>query len=186
MGQRFKAEQLTEMIRTLVRAEIKEVVTQTINEVLSERYLKRLAESVVSSRPRGVADLDIQGDDEEPDEETPHALENNILAPGEENPVFKKVPDDDHVRQVDEGEKRNEMLSLFFEGTRPLKEIEANAPTAEELASRLPKALQEQTDVWKRMVKGMEESAERKRPIVTQEAEEARLKRLRESLNRKP
>ncbi len=187
MAQRFKATDLKEMIRTLVREEIREVVVATINEVLTERYLRKLAESAVSARPRGVSDLDIQGDDEEPDEETPGPLSNSILGVGQDDPVFKKVPKDDAVHQFHEGMDRNQMLSLFFQGTRPLKEIEANAPTAEELETpRMPKELSEQADVWNKMVKGMEKIAEGKRPVVSQEAEEARIKKMREELSRKP
>ncbi len=187
MAQRFKAEQLKEMIRTLVREEIREVVGETINEVLSERYLRKLAESAVSARPRGVSDLDIQGDEEEPDEDVPHALANSILGVGQEDPAFKKVPREDHVRQFHEGEERDEILGLFFEGTRPLAEREAGAPTAEELAApKLPRALAEQTDVWKRMVEGMEKVEQNKRPVTTPQSEEARIRKLREDLDRRP
>ncbi len=197
MAQRFKAEQLKEMIRTLVREEIREVVVATINEVLTERYLRKLAESVVSARPRGVSDLDIMGDEEEPDEETPGPLSNSILAPGQENPRFKKVPKDDGVRQFHEGMDRNSMISLFFEGTKPLKESEANAPTAEELEASvgLPsREMKETIGVWNRLDEGMTQAAlQRKQagvhgvaPVVDLAVEEKRLAAARAALDRKP
>jgi hypothetical protein len=58
----------------------------------------------------------------------------------------------------------------------------------------LPKPLQEQTSVWKRMNAGMEEMARQRKlaavhngvaPVTDLAAEEARLKKLRADLDRK-
>src|SRR5512147_488005 len=95
----YKANHLKAMIREVVREEIREVVSSVISEVLAEKFLRQLAESAVASRPRGVSDIAIQGDEEEPDEDIPGPLDNHILGVGQEDPVFKKVPKDDHVRQ---------------------------------------------------------------------------------------
>jgi hypothetical protein len=131
----FKADQLREFVRSVVRKEIKETVASAISEVLSERYLRKLAESAVGARPRGVADLSIMGDDEEPDEEVPHALANTIQGAGQEHPRFQKEPNGNHVRQHNEEFQHNPMLSLFFEGTKPLNVVEREAGMAAEADS---------------------------------------------------
>lgn len=186
MAQRFKASDLHEMIRRIVRQEMGSVMKEAINEALSDRFLKHLAENAVGARPRGVSDLSIMGDEEQKDEETPHPLRNTILGVGQEDPVFKKTPKPDHVRQPHEGKNRDEMLSLFFEGTRPLAERERESPTEDELnVPALPKPMAEQADIWKRMVQGMDRVAENKRPMSSPESEEARIKKMREELDRK-
>lgn len=121
MATRFKATDLKEMIRALVRQEIKEVVTETINEVLSDRYLKAIVEKKVGKlEERLEARLDalqeqripIQGDDPEP-EETPEVLDND------QEGIYTKSP----LKKEDV--ERNEMLSLFFEGTEPISARDA-------------------------------------------------------------
>lgn len=138
MAQRFKAEQLKEMIRVLVREEIRSVVKETINEVLSERYLQKLAE-VAASRPRGVGrTMHIADGDDQEDEGTPEILRNDS------DGIYTKHPmkhsdglEDDEPEQlapvsfVPEGMERNEMISLMFEGTRPINEIDAEVGVVE-------------------------------------------------------
>lgn len=183
----YKADHLKEMIRQVVREEIRGVIAQTINEVFAERYLRRIIESAAAARPRGVSNLHIQGDDEPGDEEVPRTLANTILGVGQENPVFKKVPKDDGVRQFNEGkDERNEMLSLFFEGTKPIPEDDGEGlPEGVAIPVEKPevKAL---TEVWTALATGMEADAARKKPQVDPAAEEARLKKLRESLDVRP
>lgn len=204
---KYNASQMRELIREVVRSEIKSVVAETISEVLSDRYLRHLAESAAAAQPRGVANLHIQGDDEEPDEEVPHALENSILGVGEENLVFKKEPKDDGVQQFHEGEKRNEMLSLFFEGTRPINELERDAgyaaaadddeegvtvpgmpPAPPPPARPAAPARRPMTEVWQTLA-GVKPTGDKPAaqaaplsPEAREQFEEARLKRLREQL----
>lgn len=178
MAQRFKSTDLKEMIRSLVRQEIKEVVAETINEVLSERYLRQLAESAVN-RPRGVGDtMHIQGDDaiEEP---PPHPLANSREWPFEKHPMKK----DDKVDE--EYEPSTDLDQLFFEGTKPLNEVEKDAPPAEEIETRLPKQLQEQTKVWTALA-GLKKN-QTSGPSAEDKVkyEEARIKRMREQLETK-
>jgi len=187
----YKAEHLKEMIRTVVREEMRSVVAGVISEVLSERYLKKLAESAVSSQPRGVNHLDIMGDDTEEDE-TPSILANNILGVGQENPVFKKTPKDKSVKQFSEDVERNEMLSLFFEGTKPITSSENAMPTPgdtddaeyeEQAPPREKPEVKRMTEVWRELA-GVNKPAPA--PVASPEAleklEDARLKRLREQL----
>jgi hypothetical protein len=140
MGKRFTSNDLKEMIRQLVREEVKDVVLETVNHVLAERYLRRLAESAVSAAPRGTNRLPIQGDDRvEGDDEAPQVLANTILGVGEEDPVFKKVPKDDGVRQHEEGYRREaDPSSIFFEGTVPITERDAQAGYEADLYEGLP------------------------------------------------
>lgn len=186
MATRFKSSDLQEMIRKIVRQEMKEVVAATINEVLSERYLKGLAESAVASRPRGVNNLHIQGDDVE-EEEVPHTLANTILGVGQENPVFKKVPKDDGVRQFKEGVDRNEILNLFFEGTKPLKQQEEAVEEGISIDMENP-VVAEAASKWSDLVKQADQLSEARKPIQAPKdpaAEEARIKRMREQLDAK-
>jgi hypothetical protein len=113
MAQRFKANDLKEMIRTIVKQEIRQVVVETINEVLSDRYLRRLAETVAVSRPRGVASLEQMG---EPalEEDPPRALEQEDEWP------YRKHP----LKHDDEIDESSDPMVMFFEGTKPLDQVE--------------------------------------------------------------
>jgi hypothetical protein len=192
MAQRFKAADLKEMIRTIVRQEIKEVVAQTVNEILAERYLRQLAENVAAvARPRGVASLEQMGDDaiEEP---PPHPLANSREWPFEKHPSkhddsIDDPNNDDKDYDVDYRKKGDDPMSIFFEGTKPLSEIESNAPSEDDLASTvgpapLPKNLNEQKRVWTTLA-GVKDV---KKPTIDADEkvrfEEARLKRMREQL----
>jgi hypothetical protein len=189
----YKAEHLKEMIRTVVREEMRSVVAGVISEVLSDRYLKKLAESAVSSQPRGVNRLDIMGDETE-EEETPSVLANNILGVGQENPVFKKVQKEKGVKQFSEDVERNEMLSLFFEGTKPITASENSMPTpgdtdedyGNEAVAQIPvekKEVKRMTEVWRQLA-GVNKPppAPVASPAELEKLEEARLKRLRDQL----
>jgi len=185
----YKASHLKEMIRQVVREEIKGVVSEVIAEVLSERYLRRLAESVVTAAPRGVSDLHIQGD-EEHEEETPEVLANSILGVGQRHPMFHKDSSKTKVRQH-EGkrlrtpEQPDDMMSRFFEGTRPLKEIEEDHAEGVPLPSS--EEGQEVVSRWGEVAAAANRLAEEKKPVKVTDlaAEEARLKQIRESLDRK-
>jgi hypothetical protein len=188
MAQRFKATDLKEMIRSIVREEIKDVVGRTINEVLSERYLRQLAESI-NVRARGVGDtLHTQGDDSAY-EPPPTPLDND-----DSRWPFQKHPmkHDDYVESdnsEDQDRDREDPMSIFFEGTRSLKEIEDRAPSEDELQNQvasapLPKNLNEQKRVWTALA-GMKPKADESRVDPAEQAkyEEARIKRMRESLD---
>ena len=185
MATRFKTNDLKEMIRSLVREELEGVLKSTINELLSERYLKQLAEA--SSRPRGVSqNLPIQGDEDE-EEVSPKVLSNSILGIGQKNPIFKKEPSSKRVVQHNENNQRDEMLSLFFEGTRPLSETEREIDEGVPLPLE-QKPIEDMANKWKYLVEAADQAAESRRPMkVTRsvEAEEARLKMVREQLERK-
>jgi hypothetical protein len=193
MATRFKAADLKEMIRSLVRQEMKENLAEMINEVFSERYIKKLVETATTSQPRGVNHLDIMGDETE-EEETPSILANNILGVGQENPVFKKVPKEKGVKQFSEDVERNEMLSLFFEGTQPITASENAMPTpgdtdedyGNEAVAPIPvekKEVKRMTEVW-RTLAGVDKPAVA--PVANvaemEKLQEARLKRLRDQL----
>jgi hypothetical protein len=182
----YKADHLKEMIRGVVREEIRGVVANVIAEVLSERYLKQLVESAA---PR-VNTLSIQG--EEPDDEDdniPHALSNNVLGVGQENPVFKKTPKQDHVRQFGEGDERNDMLSLFFEGTKPIKyEVSDSDVLPDEVPIPMDKPeVKQLTETWVALAQGIDSKVAEKRGMNQKdpEAEAARIKKMREALDAK-
>jgi hypothetical protein len=185
---KYKADHLIEMIRGVVREEVKSqvkgLVAETISEVLSERYLRKLIETNVGARPRGVSmSFPIQGDDE-PDEDVPEALDNNIQAPGQPNPRFQKMPKNRSVQQFHEETKRNEMLSLFFEGTQPLDQQEAKVAEGVPLEQIAEATDSEGPAKWAELFKDAERLAETKRPIQKDPAaEEARLARLRAQLD---
>ena len=208
----YKAEHLKALIRETVREEIRETVAGVIAEVISERYLRKLAEGIAAARPRGVADLDIQGDDEPDDDYTPRPLANHIRGVGQDDPVFQKEPKRDHVRQFGEGTERNTMLNRFFEGTRPLDAVEREAgmfqPGAdgieppphyedeeseqeqddiplEESVARPARGAprREMKDIWRELAGVKDASAPPAiDPAVRQKLEEDRLKRQREML----
>lgn len=197
MAQRFKSSDLKEMIRSIVKQEIKEVVASTINEVLSERYLKQLAESVAVSRPRGVSGLEQMGDDatEEP---PPHPLANSRDWPFEKHAMKHDdfVPanqqgDDDY--DTDYRKRGEDPTSIFFEGTRSLKEIEDNAPSEDELTNQVSSApipgskkLNEQKQIWTTLA-GVKKKDNGPQVDAADKAqfEEARIKRMRADLDRK-
>ena len=180
----YKKEHLQEMIREVVRKELKEQVSAVISEVLAEKFLKQLAESAVNMRPRGVNNLSIQGSDEIEDEEAPSILDNNILAPGQPNPRFDKHPAKRGVKQFSEDKERNEMLNLFFEGTRPINAAADDEIGPGEIPIDVEKPeVRELTETWKALATGMEKAAASKKPVVNPLAEEDRLRRLRESLD---
>lgn len=177
MATRFKSTDLQSMIRSIVRQEMNEVVKSAINEVLSERYLKQLAESAVGhNRPRGVSNLMIQGDEDE-EEVQPEILGNRNAEDG----IYVQHP----IKK--EGIDRNDMLSLFFENTKPINEVEAEAEEGIPLALD-EKPVAEMASKWRRLVEGANALDESRRPMSmpkNAEMEEARLKMLRESLERK-
>jgi lysyl-tRNA synthetase class I len=180
---RYKADHFKAMIREVVRDEIREVVAQTIAEVLSERYLRKLVEGNATAQPRGVSDLDIEGDEPEPeDDESPGPLANSILGVGQTHRMFHKDSKKHAVKQHEGRSTGNpDITSLFFEGTRPLKETEEDAsegvPVKEDESSR-----------WGEVLKEAERLSESKKPMRTVDPsmEEARIKRMREELDRKP
>lgn len=194
MAQRFKATDLKEMIRSIVREEIRDVVGRTINEVLSERYLKevarRVTEAVAVARPRGVASLEQMGEPaiEEP---PPHPLANSRDWPFEKHPMKH----DDFV-ETDQGEDqerdRDNPMSIFFEGTRSLKEIEEGAPSEDDLVTKtqtapIPgsKRMDEQKHIWTQLAGVAKKNEEQVDPAAKAQFEEARIKRMREELDRK-
>ena len=196
---KFKADQLHEMIRSIVRQEIdeavikrmNEVVVKTINEVLSERYLKQLAENI--ARPRGVGPtLHIADGDDNEEEGVPPIGPQNFGG----RDIYGKHPmkrDDEIDEQAEEPElraeniDRNDMLSLFFEGTRPLEEVEESDGVP--LEKIMPQARGEKkqiTEVW-RTLAGVKPEAPPARSTdkeALEAREEMRLKMLRESLER--
>lgn len=141
MAQRFKAEQLKEMIRVLVREELTGAVKSAINEILSERYLKQIAE-VAASRPRGVGrTLHIADGDDNYDEGTPEILANTTQGIYGKHPMKHddRLEDDEPEEQgptlttIPEGIERDDMMAKFFEGTRPINEIDADAGVSFEI-----------------------------------------------------
>jgi len=205
MATRFKANDLQEMIRSLVRKEMKENLATMLNEVFSERYLSKIVETVSAAKPRGVNNLSIQGDGpDDEDENIPHALANDILGVGQENPVYRKEPKSDGVEQYDENTKRNDMLSLFFENTTPLDAeqyvpdeeeqrvfAEANAhnqPPQRKQQTRQAQGRKSQEEVWKELagVKAPQTTSDTVSMADQEKFEELRLKRMRESLEVRP
>lgn len=181
---RFKTDEFRQLVKEIVRSEIKEVVTQAIAEVLSERYLRKLvSESAAAARPRGVSSLPIMGDDEPEEQPVPQPLENSILGVGQEDPVFKKVPSDKRVRQANESTERNEMLGLFFEGTKPLRDVEASVEEGLPLPVNNPEVAEAATR-WRTLLEEADKRTEMKRQAqpVDPSYEEERLKRKREQL----
>jgi len=181
MAQRFKANDLREMIRSIVRDELREGVAQMVSDVLSERFLRQLAEVAVS-RPRGVGDtMHIQGDDYR-EELAPTPLENSEEWPFQKHPMK-------HDDSVDEGEARTGPLdSIFFEGTKPLKEDDRILEERVERAVSSPEG-QNTIEVWRKLSRGMEERAMATRPMqapMTQEEAERRLAEKRKALEVKP
>lgn len=180
MAKRVKAVDLQEMIRSIVRQEIKEVVSQTINEVLSERYLKKLAESVAVARPRGVASLEQMGEDAI-EESPPRALGQSDEWPYRRHPMK-------HDDEIDEA-RVGDLQSLMFEGTIPIDQIEATAPSEDELTNRiasaqLPKGFENQKRVWTALA-GVKKKPDDIDPVERAKFEEDRIKRQREALERK-
>ena len=190
----YKAEHLREMIRSVVREEMRGVVSGVIAEVLSEKFLKQLAESAVASRPRGVSNLPIQGDDEY-EEETPQVLSNTILGVGQKHPMFHKDSSKTKVRQyesdeseVNESAQRNQMLSLFFEGTKPLEREEDIEVMPGEVPIPMEKPkVKALTETWVAMAQGIDNKVAEKRAALQKdpEAEAARIKKMREALDAK-
>jgi hypothetical protein len=201
MATRFKATDLKEMIRSIVREEMLTVTKQAINEVLSERYLKQLAE-VAASRPRGVGrTMHIADGDDQEVEEAPHPLDNPTQGIYTRHPSKHDdgVDDEDDQnferstpRLTPEGRERNEMLSLFFEGTKPLKEIEERVEEGIPLERMQPPPMPQNggrrpmNEVWKELA-GVGKSAPKQASLDKAELEkreEMRLKMLRESLEK--
>ena len=208
MATRFKATDLKEMIRSIVKEEMLSVTKQAINEILSERYLKQLAE-IAASRPRGTGrTLHVADGDDNDVEDTPVVLGNSTKGIYSRHPSkHDDDPEDDDQnfdrsapRLTPEGKERNEMLSLFFEGTKPLPNSgpDTEAASFEELGIELPSEaapppMPKQTagrrpitEVWKELA-GVDK-AKAPAPVASQadleKREETRLKMLRESLER--
>jgi hypothetical protein len=187
----YKADHLKEMIRSVVRQEIKEVVTNVIAEVLSERYLKQLVE-VNASRPRGVGrTMHIADGDDQDDEGTPEVLPNPTQGIYRKHPMkhSDSLEDDEPQTTMPEGKQRDEMLSLFFEGTKPLKQIEEQVQEGiplEKIADEPSDGRRPLTEVWATLA-GVKKQPSASPPADASELEkreELRLKRLRESLER--
>jgi len=202
MATRFKATDLKDMIRSIVKEEMLSVSKQAINEVLSERYLKQLAE-VAASRPRGVGrTMHIADGDDQDVEDAPQVLDNPTQGIYSRHPSkhSDSIDDDDgqdfersSPRLSPEGKDRNEMLSLFFEGTKPLKEIEDRIEEGIPLEKIEAKntGRRPMNEVWKELAGvGTKTAAKMAPPRFNDNEEELikreenRLKMLRESLER--
>ena len=179
MATRFKATDLKEMIRLLVREEMRGVIKETIDEVLSERYLRQLAETAMPRK-----DVKVQ------EEETPQVLANVSAMPQNRDEEYRVAPDNLRNIGMSENDTRNEMLSLFFEGTKPLNESEMQAPEIEEgvkieaLVKKSP-GKKSMTEVWRQLAGVNKQTQSAPANAEALEArEEKRLKMLRESLER--
>lgn len=194
MATRFKATDLKEMIRSIVKEEMLAVTKQAINEVLSERYLKQLAETA-SSRPRGVGrTMHIADGDDQEVEEAPHPLDNPTQGIYQRHAIKHDDEIDEDVAPArsltPEGRERNEMLSLFFEGTKPLQEIEDRQEEGIPLEKIEAKntGRRPMNEVWKELAGVGTKTAAKMTPAADtsdlERREEMRLKMLRESLER--
>jgi hypothetical protein len=191
MAVRFKASDLKEIVREVVREEIREVVVKTINEVLSERYLRDIVREAVGQKRRGGLEETLMGQTREPPENTPEALDNQDDGIYHVHPVKKesKVP----VRQtprppsLTKEQIRKQVMGddfdMLFEGTKPLDEVEQEY--AEGVHLPQSPAMEEMANKWKKLVEGSEQKQLQSRPMTSEvdlEAAEARLKRKREAL----
>lgn len=200
MATRFKANDLQAMIRSIVREEMVDVVKGAINEVLSERYLKQLAEASV--RPRGVGPtLHIADGDDNDVEEAPTILSNPTRGIYNKHPMKHddELDDDDENCEPElttENVERNEMLSMFFQDTKPLNEVEARQDEGIPLERIIPEGAafpQRKTtqgakrpiaEVWRELAGVKKDVAPAANMEALEKREEMRLKMLRESLDR--
>lgn len=189
---KMNSAQLGEMIRLIVKQEIRETVMSTINEVLSERYLRQLAESA-ASRPRGVGrTMHIADGDDNDEEGTPSIMRNNDRGIYAKHPsIHEDKPEEDspNAPELSEDHERNEMLSMFFEGTKPLTQVEEQADEGiplEVLNEKFNIAARAKTDVrhFKDLFDGANAKSVGLRIQKDPVAEERRIAALRESLDR--
>ena len=78
--------------------------------------------------------------------------------------------------------KTGSLDDVLFEGTRPLSEIEKDAPSAEEIETKLPPKMKDQAKVWTTLAGVNKKPAPQVDADEKVKYEEARLKRLREQL----
>jgi hypothetical protein len=166
---RMKGTDLKEMIRAIVHEEMRTVVTEVINEVMTERYMKKVvAEALNEQRapsraPLALRDLeeDISTqDDEEDDLPAPHRLANTTKGVYDRHPIKKEVRE-----QV----ARDPRMSMFFEGTKPLDEVEEKYAEGVPLAK--PGVVEEAAERWKKVLQATDERAAASRPVSVQDPE---------------
>lgn len=173
---KLNAEDLKKFIREVVR----EVVKETIAEELSERYIRGLVKEASSRNDR--SDLEIRLDDDgEARDRTPHALPNSDAGiyqkhPTKKESIFRRPPPPPLPPVL----AKDELSSIFFEGTRPIDEIEAEHDEGVPLETP---QMEELTAKWKHLVEGSNSRAAEKTPMKHDPAAvEARLKARREAL----
>jgi hypothetical protein len=115
MATRFKSTDLKDMIRSIVREEMKSVVAAAINEVLSERYLKEMAQRMVEAQRPRLRET-ILGTTREPEEETPEPLDNDTEGIYTKNPIKKGVSE----MSLPEALAENNPLAYLYEGVSPI------------------------------------------------------------------
>lgn len=115
MATRFKSTDLKDMIRSIVREEMKSVVSAAINEVLSERYLKEMAQRMVEAQRPRLRET-ILGTTREPEEETPEPLDNDTEGIYTKNPIKKGVTE----MSLPEALAENNPLAYLYEGVQPI------------------------------------------------------------------
>lgn len=115
-------------IRKIVREELMKALPGAINEVLSEKYIRRMvAENIRPHVQRGssLSEVLSAGDDGPEDQnETPEVLNNSHKGIYHQSPLVKKQQDESAINEA----RRKELLGKvfgdgvpdFFEGTKPV------------------------------------------------------------------
>jgi hypothetical protein len=115
-------------VRKVVREELERALPTAINEVLSEKYMRRLVQENIGSARRNGSSLSevLSADDEGPEDqnETPEPLRNSSKGIYSTSPLTRGKED---AGNIDES-RRRELLNKvfgdgvpdFFEGTKPV------------------------------------------------------------------
>lgn len=149
---RVKSDEFRKMIREIVLSEMKEIVAQTISEVLSERYLRKIVSEASRTR-RSELEETLIGQSHEPPQKTPAdgEYENNDEGVYQQHAIKKES----RKKTID----RDGVMSLFFEGTEPLDVREEEVQEG----VQLPQNLDEQAARFRVLVEG----SQSRRPIPT-------------------
>ena len=182
------SKELFEVVRQVVRDEIRKVLPEMVARHLTEQYIKKaLAEQVVSAPskrvlpkqeyhlPNNLREI-IAGDPEE--EEIPEPMSNDtqgIYEPA--NPLIKK---NEAVAKL---LSRNNPMAAIYEGLDPIEPEGSTAGQPSVDVRNMAKATGMDFEKMNAMMEGMERSAARKvaAPVST-EAQERELERKRKAL----
>jgi hypothetical protein len=176
MAARFKATDLKDMIRVLVREELENSIRSVVNEIFSERYLQQLMNEAVGNRTLSSG-LSVRDLNEGVEIEEEPMIPRPKVRPTPRPPQMTRENLREKFRREVFGDERDEL----FEGVSPINEVEQQEAEGIPLDA-LP--IEDLSSKWKKLSEGLEQKARDSSPMrQTPQAIERELEAKRRALD---